>query len=170
MVCHTPKQRPRFAVFQLITWSKFVEILVAVCAARFLGHGRAMESYLALFAGSYGIAILFIPDAAFSSSAMRDIAWEGYSPHVALLFISKAALTGYGLAANIKNWRWSRQFRIVGAIIGLWIWSSTILKFVIVGNPYTLGAFAAFWCFIFSVRIIALAIANLPRPGVSGSL
>lgn len=151
-------------------WSRFLEILLTIFAARVLGHGRALESYLTAFAGSYGIALLFVPEAAFSSQATRDLAWQGYGQLVAIPFILKAIFSGYGLLANIYDWRMSRQARVTGACFGLWIWSSMLGKFILIGTPYTVGSFAAGWCFYYSIRIIALALSDLPKPGVAGRL
>lgn len=147
-----------------------VDIVLALFAARYLGHGRVIESFLVLFAGTYGIALLFVPDAAFSSSATRDLAWMGYGQFVAIPFILKSIFSGYGLIANIFAWSYSRLFRIIGATFGLWIWSTMVLKFIFVGTPFTVGTFAAGWSFYYSIRIIALALVDLPRPGVPGKL
>lgn len=155
---------------QASLWTRGLEVVLTIFAAKYLGHGRAMESFLACFAGSYGVALLFVPEAAFSSTSTEDIAWMGYGQLVALPFLAKSALTAYGLVGNIWDFPYSRQFRIVGASVGLWIWSTMILKFIWVGTPYTVGVFAAGWCFYHSVRVIALALANLPRPGHPGSL
>lgn len=149
-------------------WSRFIEVILSIFLARILGHGRAVESYLVLFAGSYGIALLFVPEAAFSSQATRDLAWMGYGPWVAIPFLLKSIVSGYGVLANIYAWRRSREFRIIGALIGMWIWSTMVYKFILVGSPYTIGSFAAGWAFFFSIRIVALAIANRPLPGSAG--
>lgn len=149
---------------------RFLDAVLALFAAKYLGHGRATESYLTLFAGTYGLALVFVPDAAFSSSATRDLAWMGYGQYTAIPFLLKAIFSGYGLLANIFDWPCSRQFRILGAMIGLWVWSCLVLKFIWVGTPFTVGCFASGWAFYFSIRIIALAYANLPRPGLAGQL
>jgi hypothetical protein len=82
----------------------------------------------------------------------------------------KAAFSFYGLVANINGWRGSRTFRILGALLGAWIWTWFLSKFVLVDFPYPLGAFFAAIALVFCIRTVALAYLNLPRPGVPGAL
>ncbi len=137
---------------------------------RHLGHGRAQETYLTLVAGTYGIALLLSTEAQFDSQATRDLAWWGQAHWIAYLLILKSMLSGYGVISNRKNWAASQIFRFAGALVGFLAWSWFLAKFSLLGVPFTFGSFFAFWSCLFSVRIMALALANLPTPGQPGAM
>lgn len=137
---------------------------------RILGHGRAMECFLTLVALSYGLALLLVPGAQFESQATRDLAWLGYGHWISLPLIIKGLFSGYGLWANIKNRRFSRHLRFLGGLVGSGVWLWFLAKFHLVGATFSFGSFFAFYAFWFSIRIMALSLADLPRPGTPGAL
>jgi hypothetical protein len=145
-------------------------MLADLLAARWLGHGRAVECMLAVVAGYYGILLLMVPGAAFDSVATADIAWHGYGRIVAIPLLMKAALTGGGLILNIRGKRFSRQMRMSGAFIGsvIWIWLS--LKYANLGTVATVGFVFCNVAAVFSIRIMGMAAAGMPRPGAPSAL
>lgn len=130
-----------------------------------LGHGRAMETFLAVVCGSYGVFLITVPSAGWSSSALRDLTWNGTVQYLAALMVLKAILSLYGVISNINNLPLSRPARVTGALLGSWVWLWFISKFALVEFPYTLGAFFAGASLLFCIRTIGLAYLNLPRPG-----
>jgi hypothetical protein len=142
-------------------------MLAELFAARWLGHGRAIECYLACVTVIYGVALL-MPGAAFDSRVTYDLAWLGYGQVLAIPLLLHAVLAGTGLAGNIAGWRSSRMLRFFGGMLGCAIWTWYTIKFALgdqfaaVGFPFC--AMAA----LFSVRVMGMALANLPRPGVPG--
>lgn len=145
-------------------------MLANLLAARWLGHGRAIECYLACVAGLYGLILLAVPGAAFDSSATADLAWHGYGRLIAVPLLLKSLLTGGGLILNIRAARYSRPLRMAGAFVGsvIWIWFAlkfaSMFAFATVGFPFCAGAA------LFSIRIMGMSAANLPRPGAPGAL
>ena len=144
--------------------------LAIVFAASWLGHGRAIECYLALVAGLYGTTLLAVPDAAYDSKATIDIAWTGYGSLLAIPLLAKAGLTGAGLILNVLGCRGSRLPRFFGALLGSLIWSWLATKLILIGAVATTGFPFCVGASLFSVRIMGMALANLPRPGAPGAL
>lgn len=151
-------------------FGRTIEFISMIVGAKYLGHGRAVESYLGLIALSYGTALLMSPYAQFNSQATIDIAWLGYGHYIGIPLATKGMFTLYGLVANIHGWPYSRLFRFVGALIGSGVWLWFYAKFALLGVPFTFGSFFALFSFLYSIRIMALALADLPRPGVAGAL
>lgn len=143
--------------------------LAAALAAPWLGHGRAVECYLAIVAGLYGLLLLLVPGAAFDSKATVDIAWLGYGHYLSLPLLAKAILTGSGLVLNIKGKQISRKLRFFGALIGTAIWTFLAVKFLAIGAAASVGFPFCAMALLFSIRIMGLALAGLPRPGAPGA-
>lgn len=146
-------------------WSRW--LLIGLL--HWLGHGRAMETYLAVVCATYGTALLIFPNTGWSSQALRDLTWAGTIQYLAWLMIAKAILSIYGVVANINNYHYSRTARATGAVLGAWIWGWFISKFALIDFPYTLGAFFAGVALLFCIRTIGLAYLNLPHPGAAGA-
>jgi hypothetical protein len=146
------------------------DLIASLFAAPWLGHGRAIECFLAIVAGLYGSLLLLIPEAAFDSKATVDIAWLGYGQYLALPLIIKASLTGTGLLLNIRGMRYSRQFRFLGALLGTLIWIFLAAKFLVLGLIASVGFPFCAPAALFSVRIMGMALADLPRPGAPGAM
>jgi hypothetical protein len=145
-------------------------LLAKILIAPHLGHGRATEFLLAGFAGSYGLALLIYPELGWGSSALRDLFWRGEGQYVSISLVVKSILTGWGLLANIKDWPHEKELRLSGAFLGAIVWAWFFLQFNTNDSPGAFGAFASFWFFIFSIRIMGMAFLGLPIPGNSGRL
>ena len=144
--------------------------IASILAARWLGHGRAIECNLAMSAGIYGIILLLYPEAALDSSATADLAWLGYGQLLATPLLLKSFLTGSGLALNVAGMPYSRPCRFCGAMLGTLIWTFVAAKLLILGLIATPGFPFSLTALVFSVRIMGLSLADLPRPGVTGVL
>lgn len=144
--------------------------IAILLAAPWLGHGRAVEAYLTIVAGVYGALLLFVPDGAFNSQITADIAWLGYGYYLAIPLLGKAALNGAGLIGNIRGNPGSRSLRFVGAMLGTTIWLFLAAKFFLVGAAATAGFSFCLVAILFSIRIMGLALADLPNPGRPGVL
>lgn len=146
-----------------------MELFARMLGAPWLGHGRMFEFVVGTICASYGLVLLFHPDALWDSQATRDLAWYAYGRVIAVPFLLKAIFTGYGLAANIFGWPLSRLSRSVGAVVGCFIWGWMETKFALAGVPLTFGSICAVVFFLGSLRVIGMASMGLPTPGAPGA-
>lgn len=147
-------------------FSMLIEIILG---ARWLGHGRALEAFLAFICVVYSAILLLVPGAPMQSQATAQLAWEGAGPLlIAAPFILKAAFTTTGLYRNIRGLSWSRFYRIVGALIGTFTWSWYLTQFIAYDAVGALGTAMCIGGIVASIRIIGMAGANLPPPGAPG--
>jgi hypothetical protein len=110
-----------------------------------------------------------VPDAAFDSKATVDIAWLGYGHLLGIPLLVKSILTGSGLILNIRGYKASRKLRFFGALLGTFIWTFLTVKFLGIGATASVGFPFCVPAWLFSVRIMGLALADLPRPGAPGT-
>jgi hypothetical protein len=132
------------------------------------GSGRMTELTLAFICGLYGLILLFAPAQALHSSDLSDLAWAGLGRMIAIPFLVKSVITGIGLARNIRGDKHSRQLRFIGALIGTFIWSWIATNLAYNGSFGALGFPVSVTFTYLSIRIMALACANLPVPGTAG--
>lgn len=144
--------------------------LIAVLGAKALGHGRALESFLAFVCFVYAMIILFVPDAPLQSQATVDLAWEGYGKYIAIPFLLKAILTGWGVYTNKQGLPISRFCRIAGATVGTFLWTFLLFKFIAFDAIGALGTALCIGGIVASLRIVGLAMANLPPPGAPSQI
>lgn len=142
-------------------------MLADLFAARWLGNGRAIECFLALVAAGVGLLMIAAGHRLFSAA----------------LFI-QAGLAGCGLVGNLLGWPRSRELRFSGAAIGcaIWSWLAGGLVWTWLADHLGLGdqlpwildcggvariILLSFFFFatLFSVRIMGMALAGLPRSG-----
>src|SRR5205823_3222011 len=142
-------------------------VLLTVFAARWLGHGRATEFMLSCVALIYGV-ILLTPAGRTPSVATGDLVYLGYGNWLALPFLAKAALSGGGLVANISGWPGSRYLRFSGAFLGTLIWTWYVAKLALVEYFGFIGFPFCLMASLVSVRIMAMSLADLPKPGAPG--
>lgn len=146
-------------------------LIEIILGARWLGHGRALEAFLALICAIYAGILLLVPGAAFQSQATAQFVWEGVHPiWIAMPFILKTVFTTIGLYRNIQGLSWSRFYRIVGALIGTFTWSWYLTQFIAYDAVGALGTATCIGGIVASIRIIGMAGANLPPPGAPGQL
>lgn len=151
---------------------KLDEILLRLFAARIFGHGRRMELFLVSVCSLYGVILFFVPGAAWDSQATRPLYnyMGNNSWWISLPFLLKAFLSGLGLYGNIQGWPVSVQLRFCGALVGLFIWIWYAIMFYLLGTVATIGFPFCVAAAFFSIGIMAMAVANLPRPGAPGAL
>lgn len=153
-----------------ISYGKIPVFLARLLIAPGLGHGRATEFLLTCMAGSYGLALVMFPELGLESQATRDIFWRGDGGIITTMLLVKAALSGWGLTANIRGWPLDRPIRFAGALIGAWVWIWFVCQFNFNSATGSVGTFACFWFFIFSARIMGMSILGLPSPGKPSAL
>lgn len=133
----------------------------------YLGHGRMLESALIFVKIQYALIFLVAPPKDIFVIAFADLdhpAWV-----LALPFAICASLQFTGISLNILGFDCSRWFRIIGASIGMAIWTFMLIKNCMIGyyvtglNPWMLMAIVG------SVVIIRKAFLNLPIPGAAGA-
>lgn len=132
-----------------------------------LGHGRAVESLLALAAFIYGMMLLLFPAKTANVEVTFDIAWMGYARIMAYPFLFKALMSGLGVYGNIRGWKRSRYLRITGAVIGSFLWTWYASKCWAVGTQVSLGWAASLVFCIGSLRVMAMASIDLPKPSAA---
>lgn len=133
----------------------------------FLGHGRALESYLV------GVKLLFvffivIPHQTINMLALQDLRWWMSAPIIAIPFFCIGLLQLVGLVLNYKGYEYSWAIRCVGASLGTCMWFWIIIKNIAI-SEYTAGTmpFCIMSCMA-STWIWWKAWNRLPIPGSSG--
>lgn len=132
---------------------------------RTLGHGRALESFLAFICAVYAAILLAYPEAQYQSQATAPLAWRGYGWVFPIPFIAKSFFTAIGVYGNINAWPHSRTYRVIGGFIGTFIWLWFLTQYIAFDMFGALGAALCIGGTVASVRIIGMAWANLPIPG-----
>lgn len=117
------------------------------------------------------IVFVLFPDSAQYSVSASEFYWLGYSRCVFVPFLAAFLLSGYGLVANINAWPASRVCRLLGALLGFYIWFVLLGKLAIsdafASLGFVLGVAAAFCG---ELGVVFTAAANLPRPGAPGNM
>lgn len=145
------------------------EMLARLIAAKWLGEGRAVETYLSCTAFVAAVLFLYFPN---------PIGWS-----IAIPLLAKAALTGGGLVLSINGIvSWARYLRFGGGLVGCIIWVRVLMELAdtpafITGRCATyndsmlllLVAFSAV-AILFSIREMALALADLPRERIGNGM
>jgi len=133
----------------------------------FLGHGRALETYLV------GVKLLFalfivVPHGPAHIVALNDLLW--YVPEEAIVvpFVLIGTTQLVGLMANYHGYKWSWVLRFIGAAaaIAMWIWF--IIKLIWINAVLTgMMPFCVMSC-LGSVWLLWKAWNGLPLPGAVG--
>lgn len=134
-----------------------------IFGVKYIGSGLASDVFLFNVAILYGVTILAVPSKLFATSALFDLAWGGWGRWLAVPFLIKATLTGTGIIMAIMEKRYARLFRFSGAVVGSIIWYWFIAKYLFVGEILALGFPFSIVGAAFSLRILAISWANLPR-------
>lgn len=151
----------------MIKLLKLIERFVFTAA---FGHGRMVEMYLTLVCGLYGMILLLVPDAALQSIATRGDFFAQHGRFMAIPFLFKFYLSGYGVLGNLNGWQYAQAHRIIGASFGIWLFGWYSIKFALLGAVATVGfpfaTIAVFMC----LRIMVLAAVGLPVPRAPGRM
>lgn len=133
----------------------------------YLGHGRMLECALIFVKLQYAAILLLIPPKDVLFLAFSDLHMQTWV--LAIPFIACSIPQFIGLSLNIMGYSISRWFRIVGASIGMGIWTFILTKNMVLGyvasqiNPWL------FMAILGSAIIIRKGVLNLPRPGAAGA-
>ena len=134
---------------------------------RFLGHGRALETFLA--GGKISVSVYFFvqPKHVGQVSALYDLMW--YVPEIFLIaplfIIGMLQITG--LVLNYYGVEWSWVPRAVGASSATFLWGWVIVKNIEIG-AYGLSIPICTWLLLGSSWIWWKAWNRLPVPGAAG--
>ena len=133
----------------------------------FLGHGRALETYLVGVKILFGIFIFPVP-AKLSVAALSDLQWFYSDPTIAAPFFIIGIVQGVGLILNAKGYEISWLFRAGGALAAIMLWSALITKSILIGAVST--GIMPFLCMSLGASIFILykALNGLPAPGAAG--
>lgn len=137
-----------------------------VFGVKYLGHGLGTDVFLFLATTLYAIIILIVPNEMLANGALWDLAWNGWGRWLAVPFIIKSILTGTGVVTTIAKKSCGRYFRFNGGLVGITIWYWFIVKYIFVGEILALGFSFSIVAALFSLRILAISWANLPRQGI----
>lgn len=154
----------------LRSYPRIVELFVIITMAHQFGHGRRWELYKSSSMFLNGLVLLLFPWTAQYAHSMSEWVWGGYSRYVFIPSLLTGLISGYGLKANIKNWRYSQSCRFVGSLLGCWVWLQYAVDLSRGSNYGTLGWSCAIIAIYMDVGVMMLAAANLPEPGAPGRI
>jgi hypothetical protein len=144
-------------------WERLLSIWHRI--ERFLGHGRALETFLTLVTFQFWVILVFSPWRP-HIIALQDVPLSDWA--ISVPFLVSWAPSSVGLFLNAWGFEASRYFRIVGASAGMTVWFYILTKNCLVGywfagvNPWcTMGILSSAW-------IIHRGMLGLPRPGAPG--
>jgi hypothetical protein len=135
----------------------------------FLGHGRAMETYLALVLITIGFQILMSPETLNTTLALKIYYYLVPHALISIPFFMVGFGKITGLFLNIQGYQISRWFRMGAAIAAMMLWLFQISNIAQEFGVFYNGAFPFYlWSFAASARLFYLGLRNLPRPGAPG--
>ena len=132
----------------------------------FLGHGRALEAYLAGIKLVFGLILL--PGWPLSIKALSDLQWFAPDPVIAAPFLLIAGTQGVGLYLNARGVEESWILRAVGATGAIMMWSWLLTKSILIGEVSTSLTPLCLMSLPASVFILWKALNRLPVPGAAG--
>lgn len=133
----------------------------------FLGHGRALESYLVGVKMLFGVFVL-VPHGSVHIIALNDLLWYVPETVIALPFFVIGLVQLFGMLMNYigREWSWIPRAVGAGAAICMWVWFITKLVYidaVITGMmPFCVMSLLG------SIWIYWKAWNRLPVPGAAG--
>lgn len=134
-----------------------------IFGVKYIGSGLASDVFLFGVTAIYAALLLAVPGQMFDNKALFDLAWDGWGRWLAVPFLIKAILTGAGIVMTIMKKPYARFFRFSGSMVGSIIWYWFIAKYLFVGEILALGFPFSIVGAAFSLRILAISWANLPR-------
>lgn len=132
----------------------------------FLGHGRALEAYLAGVKLIFGLILL--PGWPLSVRALSDLQWFVPDPIIAAPFLLIAVAQGAGLYLNARGIEESWILRAAAAAMAIMLWSWLLSKSILIGEVSTSLMPLCVMSLPASVFILWKALNRLPVPGASG--
>lgn len=132
----------------------------------YLGHGRALETYIGLLKIATGIT-LALTDLDVRVPAFNDITWYYSRTAVALPFLIVGGLQIAGTFLNIKGIEFNWVLRATGAICAIFMWTAILLKTSLIGQS-SLTIPLATVSIPASIFLFWKAWNRLPIPGAQG--
>lgn len=133
---------------------------------RYLGHGRALETYLACLKILFGL-ILF-PGWPINVAVLSDLQWFVPDIVIASPFLVVGVLQAIGLYLNAKGFEFSWIIRAAAATIAIFMWSWLLTKSILIGQLFTTITPLCVLGVPASGYILRKAIRRLPIPGAAG--
>lgn len=150
---------------------RFVDFCVFITGARIFGHGRRLELVFSIAAGWYAIELLIVHNATSRTQVTEDVFWSGYGHYMLTVMWALFITTSLGLTFNIVGWRGSQALRLVGAVLGFFIWGWFGVKLGLLGVwPSPGHVLGCVFGLVAEPMVVFNACANLPRPGAPGSM
>lgn len=139
--------------------------LTKLISNAWLDNGRVLEFYLSAVCLIFGVIVALSPYLGFFYGLVEQMHLTGNPSLLCIPFFVKAILSIVGVHGNVKGWKYSWLLRFCGGFIGafIWIWMTT--NFFMFREPAALGAAFSITSFVGSVRIMSLALADLPPKG-----
>jgi hypothetical protein len=130
-----------------------------------LGYGTTLEAFLSLVCFIFGVSVILDPYSIYALPNLGDIVSSGYERLWAIPFFLKSLLSGFGIYAVKKNLVASQAYRIAGSVFGSAIWATMFMEYSSSGLYATIGFAFSAAALIFNIRIMGLAMAQVPPGG-----
>lgn len=133
---------------------------------RYLGHGRALETFLGVLKILIGITLMF-SNLSERTPSLADIAWSYSNAAIASPFLIVGVLQFSGAVFNMLGHEWSWRLRCVGAFFAILMWSIFLSKSSLIGqSSFVLPLALA--CLPASAFLLYKSWNRLPIPGAAG--
>lgn len=134
----------------------------------FLGHGRALETYLVVLKYLIVGFFFFNPTHIAQTYAFYDLLWFIPSIVIVMPFLVIASLQLVGLITNYAGYEWSWLPRFIGAFMAMVVWAWVLIKsFAVDSFGFTVPLCCA--SILGSTWLLWKAWNRLPIPGAPGS-
>lgn len=132
-----------------------------------LGHGRALELFLATLKIGLGAWIVLAPHGVPDVPPIADLAWHYPSSYLAMPFFLVGSLQLLGWSLNWRGFEFSWALRAAAATLAIfmWVWLCVKTEFVGESSPLVVVAFVSI---PFSTLLLYKAWNRLPIPGAPG--
>lgn len=134
----------------------------------FLGHGRALESYLGGLKILIGLCVL--PGWPINIAVLSDLQWFVPDFLIALPFLFVGFTQIFGLYLNAMGVEWSWILRAIAAFVAIFMWSWLLSKAILIGDFSSVIVPLAIMGIPASTFIFRKALKRLPVPGAAGIL
>jgi len=132
-----------------------------------LGHGRALELFLATLKVGLGVWIIMEPHSVKDVPPIADLAWHYPSSALAAPFFLVGGLQMFGWTLNWTGFECSWIFRATAALLAIFMWWWLVMKTEFVGDSSPLFVLAVI-SIPFSSLLLYKAWNRLPIPGTPG--
>lgn len=133
---------------------------------RYLGHGRALETFLSILKTLIGVTILF-SDLGEKTPVLADLTWLYPNTIIAAPFLIVGFLQLCGVLFNMAGYEWSWVLRSTAALLALFMWTTFLTKSGLLGESSFMFPLAIA-CLPASAFLLYKSWNRLPIPGAVG--